>query len=247
MRVVAIARLATSVQAEAQALATYLGTLAYDERQKLSAGLPAIVLSTPDAARAEALDEELRSRGHGTVGCDSSEVVPSSAMISLRDFRFDDHALIAATETADHALPWSDVAVILRGTRRTYTTTTRVVNERRLAIGKAIITGGMAPTKMTSRDEISRADEAEPVLYLFRHSAAPPWILALHGARFGALGAAAVATAAPNFLAAVDRLRICAPTACFDDRLLTRKTTPVELDLLAHLLAKWIATTRPSR
>ena len=51
MYVVAILELATSVEAEAAALAADLGSTAYEQRLHLVAGLPAVVLTTADPAR----------------------------------------------------------------------------------------------------------------------------------------------------------------------------------------------------
>jgi hypothetical protein len=186
MHVVAIARLATSVEQEAQALAARNRTLAYEERQKLSAGLPAIVMSTPDEARAAALLADLRTRGHGALQCESSAVVAATAMTALRRFRFEDDALVAEAGSGDLRLPWADVAALLRATHRTRTSTTNVVTEKRLAIGKAIATGGLVATATSKRDVVTRTDDSEPVLYLFRRSGQPPWLLSQNKTQFTA-------------------------------------------------------------
>jgi len=76
------------------------------------------------------------------------------------------------------------------------------------------------------------------VLYLFRKSGATPWILREQGTHYEALGARLAPTAAPNFVTTVAELRARAPQACYDERLVARRTaSPTELDLLAHLVA----------
>lgn len=239
MHVVAIGRLATSIEQEAQALAARFGTLAYAERQKLHAGLPAVVLSTPDPALARALAGELRARGHDVLTCDTADVVAAEDMRSLRRFRFTDDALVVEAELEELALPWDDLAVMLRATHRIHARTTTTVKDKKVSIGKALVTGGLLITKTTTRHEVSGGDENEPVLYLFRRSANPPWILWQHRAQYTALGGRAT-TAAPNFTRTVDELRARAPRATFDDRLLARRSAPDELDLVAHLLAGWL-------
>src|SRR3954451_25225367 len=96
MHVVALAEIATSIEAEAAALAADLGTTAYEERLKLAAGLPAIVLTSADPAGALEPLATLPARRHGAVACDAAEVVPSHAMVPLRRFTFEPDALVPA-------------------------------------------------------------------------------------------------------------------------------------------------------
>ncbi len=240
MRVIAIARLGTPIEREAEALAADLGTLAYGERLKLSAGLPAIVLSTPDEARAESLLQNLRRRGHEAIACLASDVVPSGAMISLRRFRLDDDALVASDQ-AEERLPWNDISALLRATQRTRTQTVDVVKEKKFDLPRALATGGLIRNRTTKREVSTRSEVIEPVLYLFRRSGKTPFILREQGTHYGALGSQLEPTAPRNFKLTVDHLRARAPLATFDERLLTRKCSPQELDLLAHLLALSIA------
>ena len=61
MHVVAIAS-ASPLETEAAELAAHLGTTAYEERLKLAAGLPAIVLMSADASRARQLCADFEDR-----------------------------------------------------------------------------------------------------------------------------------------------------------------------------------------
>ena len=97
MHVVAITFLASPLETEAAELAAHLGTTAYEERLKLAAGLPAIVLMSADASRARQLCADLQSRGHGAVTCSADDALPSGAMVSLRRFAFDDDAIVATS------------------------------------------------------------------------------------------------------------------------------------------------------
>lgn len=230
MFVVAIARLETSIEQEARALAAGFGTTIFDERQKLLGGMPAIVLITPDESRATALLAELTARGHGALSCDMSKVVATSEMFSLRRFRFDDHALIAYTALADE-LSWQDVAVLLRATHR---------QDRHVRVeSKTLRVGGLFPAKLTKGVAV-RTDKFEPVLYLFRRSERVPWILQQDRAQYSGLGDAVALNAPANFTRAVEQIVARCPHARFDDRLLARKGSPDEMDLLAHLHATWL-------
>ena len=229
MYVVAIARLETPIEQEALALAERFGTTAFDERQKLRAGTPAIVLFTPDEARAGSLLAELTTRGHGALMCETSKIVATSDMLSPRRFRFDDHALIAFTATADE-LPWQDVAVLLRATHR---------HETHVHVeSKALRAGGLLPAKRL-KSITTRTDKFEPVLYLFRRSDRVPWILQQDRALYSGPQISTL-NARTNFERAVDDIVARCPHARYDDRLLSRKGSANELDMLAHLQATWL-------
>jgi hypothetical protein len=98
------------------------------------------------------------------------------------------------------------------------------------------------------------------VLYVFRRSGGTPWILREHGGHWAGLGCPLAASSIENFRLAVGLLRGRTPGAVYDDRLRSRKTSPERMettstkgartvetsseggiDLLAHVLALWIA------
>lgn len=238
MHVVAIAKLATSIEAEADALAAAKGTLAYEERLKLRADLPVIVLSTPDQARAAALAGEIRGRGHGVIVCDTAEVVAESKMTLLRQFRFEPEALVVSVGLDELELPWTDIAALVCATHHTHTETVDSVKRKQFSLSRTIATGGLLHSKQVKTEAVSRSDDSEPVLYLFRGSKQPPWLLAQNRANFTALGDRIAPTAAPNFRLAVELLRKRAQFAVFDDRLVKRRGTIAEVDLFAHLVAQ---------
>ena len=230
--VVAIVRLGTAVDVEARALAAELGTTAYDERLKLAAGVPAVVLTTPDEARANGLARGIVARGHAVHVMRTSDVVAADAMIAMRQFQ-----LVAGGLASGAAqLPWTDVAVLVRATHRRVTETTSVTTEKKLAIGRAIATGGLAMSKKVKREVTTRSEDIEQVLYLFRASGATPWLLREHGTLYNALGTDLTPSALNNFALAVARFRASAPHARFDERLVARKPSADEVDLLAHLV-----------
>lgn len=233
MHVVAITQLSSTVEREAAALAVDLGGIAYEHRQKLAVGLPAVILTTPDAQRAQTLVGKLRARGHIAIACRTADIVASSAMISLRRFRIEPDALVAG----EQRLPWRDIATLVRATHRRRTETTTVVKDKQLALGRAIVTGGLVMRKTTTREVATRTDETDPVLYVFRSDGATPWLLCEQGTHFEALGAQLTPISARNFQLTVELLRNRAPTAKFHDTLLTRRVVVEELDLLAHMLS----------
>ncbi len=232
MIVVAIIRLATSIEIEAKALAADLQILPYEARLKLNAGVPTIALATPDAARATALTTSLQARGHQVLRLDTERVVAASTMYAVRRCRFEPDALVAD----DRRLAWPDLAAIVRATHRSSSESVDDIKTSKFSVGRAMLSGGLVTRKTTTSKQVTRVDEVDPVLYLFSRSGAP-WILRERTLRYDALGADVTPTSAHNFARLIDEIRTRASGAAFDDRLVARRGSPDEIDLLAHVVA----------
>jgi hypothetical protein len=228
---VAIAKLGTPIEAEAKALAADLGTLAYEERMKLAAGLPAVVLVTTDGDAAQALVGKLRARGHRALTCAASAVIRATDMIQMRNFQLDE----AGLESAGEQLPWEDIAALVRARHQRQVGATETVKQKKFDAARAILTGGLVMRKTETRTVATTTDEIEQVLYVFRASGATPWLLREHSTNYAALGAALTPLAARNFALVVERLRARAPHAAFDDSLV-RRPTIADVDLYAQLV-----------
>lgn len=231
--IVAIASLATPLEAEAKALAADLGSSTpYETRLKLTAGLPAIVLTTTDAAAAKALVTKLRGRGHRALACAASSVVPAAQMVSLRRFTLDDDGL----DNGEAQLPWSAISVLVQARHRRQTETVEQVKDKKFDLTRAIATGGLIMRKTEKREVVTRVEDSEQVLYLFRSDGESPWLLREHAANYAGLGAALQPIASRNFAIAVEKFRAHAAHARFDDSLL-RRPAVTDVDLFAHLLS----------
>jgi hypothetical protein len=282
MHVVAIAELGAPIAEEAPALAADLGSSVYDERLNLNAGLPAVVLATADAARARTLLERLRGRGHGALACEAGALVSSERMVSMRRFRLEPDAIVeghdparpqpsaaeaspyrealdAGEERPPAHLPFASVSALLRASRLVRTEKPVEVKEKKFALGRAVVSGGLMMTKTVTRQETSVVEDREQLLYLFRRDGQPPWILYENGTHFSGLGGELAPSALANFFRTVERLRQLAPHAVYDERFLKLRRPPERaaraaaalptlagapeggMDLLAHLLARWIA------
>ena len=259
MFVVAIGELNGSIDAEAGPSASDLGTTAYDARLLLAAGTPAIVKTTPDRALALELLARLRARGHGAVACDASAVVGSADMVAMRRPRLGPDAILL-DDRPEERLPYDDILALLPAVHRRRVDTATQTRETKLSMGRAMMTGGMAFTKTVKTETAhcrrgarsgalpvppQRTDAVDPA------RARTSWTGHEHDAR-------AVAVARTSGMA-VAALRQRAPDATFDDRLSTRKaaermamsgaagnttvktSSEAGVDLLAHVLALWIA------
>jgi hypothetical protein len=230
--VVGLTALAAPIEAEAKALAADLGTTIYEEKLKLTAGVPLLVLSTTDGAAARDLLAKLRARGHRAQLCRASEVIPSARMTVLKHFTFDADGLDSGADQ----LPWDDVSALIQARHHVHTEKTATIKERKFDLGRTVMTGGLMTSKTSKRDVVTKTDDIEHVLYLFRASGEAPWLLREHGTNYSCLGARLDPTAARNFATAVERFRAHAPHARFDESLARRPVK--EADLFAHLIAK---------
>jgi hypothetical protein len=223
-------------------LARELGTTLYELKLTLSTGFPAVVLATTEPPRAALAMAAIERSGYRAVMCDRAEMVPSTSMTALRDFLLGP-AGIAPTAGPCEQLPYADLLALLRASHRTTTTSTEEVKERKLRPGMAIATGGLVLSKKTTREVTTKTESREQVLYFFRKSGAPPWILRERSARYMGLGSELRPTSLENFATTVRLVRRLAPKAHYDERLMSGR--PIRgvaegidaADVLAYLVA----------
>jgi hypothetical protein len=242
MYLVAIGELHGSAETATGPLAKDLGTTAYELRLLLNAGFPAVVLATVDQQLARTAVATVARHGHAPIACQRSEVVPSTRMTLLRNFEFAPDG-VTAEKGASELLRYDDIAVILRAVHQTTTETSEEVKERKLRPLMAVATGGLVMSKTTKRQVLTRTEQREQALYLFRRSGQSPWLLRERSARYGGLGVELRPTGLENFTTTIRRFRELAPGAAYDERLMNCRpirgvAQGVEAtDLLAHLLA----------
>lgn len=238
MYLVAVAELAADVEQEGPQLAKDLGISPYEARLLLAGERPKVVLRTPDEGRARALLSKLRERRHGAIACDARAIVATEAMVKLGAFALGDDALRAG---GGEELPYADLLAIFRAIRPELTTSTKTVAQTKLALGRAMLTGGLVATKRTTHEVTKRVEEREQLVYLVRTSGAKPWVVRGKTTSFEGLGDTMAPSLAENFMRLVAELRRRAPDAAYDERLLrfhaTNDASPERLDERVHLLA----------
>lgn len=243
MYLVAIAELRGAIDATLKELAAELGTTPYELRLVVNGGTPAVVLTTVDADKARAAAAAIARHKHVSTLLDSRTVVASADMTELVRFAFRPSALVA-DERAEAELPYADIGALVRASHRETQTTTEQVKERKLRPVMAIATGGLVMSKKTTREVTRHEEHREQVLYIFRRSGDAPWILRERGALYGGLGPDTAPAAFTNFQTTIQRLRDRAPSAAYDERLMTPRTLrgvapgSDATDLLAYLIAQ---------
>jgi hypothetical protein len=183
-------------------------------------------------------------------------------MVPQRRFTFEPDALVA-TDVPGARLPYGDVLGIFRASHETRSETRTESTSKSFSAGRALLTGGVLHTKSVTREETSVTHDREQICYLFRAGGDTPWLLRERGTQYAGLGAAAGPSSALNFVATLARLRKLSPGAVYDERLMNPRNAPRRpfrsgsrsdetvgvstasgVDLVAHLLALWIAGAR---
>jgi hypothetical protein len=253
MYAVAITELAGGPEAAAAAIAPILGKTPYEMRLELVAGMPALVLTTPEVPRATEIAVKLRALGHGVLAFDTTKVVSSDDMIGMKRFRLDPDG-IGIEDRPGEKLPYDEVWALIRAVHRFDSETREQVKGKQFSPMRALATGGLMVTKASTSEVRSVANEKSGVLYLFRRTGKTPWILRETGTNYAALGAACAPSQVQNFGTTVRLLRERMPQVAFDDRLVTMKrirqgeaisrpgvsiesSTVPWTDLLAHVVA----------
>ncbi len=221
MYVVAFTELAPLTDQVVGTLAAELGIIAYDARLLLGGGAPHILLTTPDLTRAQDLTTRLLAHGHRAVIVDDTQVVPSARMTAIRRFRFEASQIVLETEAAE-ALPYDDVHAVLRAYHQVSSEIRSEVKTTSINVSRVLVTGMVTVSTKTTQ-KVAHDEEREGVMYLFRRSEKPPWILRESHVSFLALGAAMLPTRPQNYARLHEVLRRYLRHARFDDSLLSVK------------------------
>lgn len=258
----AVIALGTAVEVEAPLLAADLGMTPYEAALMLRVPSPAPVLRTDDRARAMALFERLRARGHDAVACEAGAVASSETMTQLRGFRLEADAFVLDTAPTARGpgeprrIPWGDIVAIVRANHRTRTERLEKHEEKRLSLGRAALSGGLMVARTRVKEAKVASEEREQVLYLFPSSGVPVFA-AQSRVRYEGLGGALRPVQLENFTTLVRVLRDRALGAAYDERLLAPRpqiervrtltrghettSSAAGIDLLAHLVAMAVA------
>jgi hypothetical protein len=247
MFVLAVGKLDGDADARARAYARATGAGAYDARVRVQAPAPRVVSTHASAEDAARLADALEPEGFAPFVFDASTTEHDGDRLIARSFQLgDDEVHVELRDGRRHTLALRQVRLILRGTRIQVTTEVETRKERKLSIGKAVLTGGLAMTKTVEKTVEQQRDARDGFLYC--HEEGGPTVAFLEtGVLYDGLGAAREPTRAGNFARLARLLRDRSPSAVWDERLLTRAgqvqvlggLLPPEqaLDLAAALLA----------
>jgi hypothetical protein len=231
-----------------QALAGALGIIVFEARQRLIGGGPSVVASFADQQQARVVAEKVGRVGIKALIVDATAVRLRNYFFIVRHFKFEDRVLkIEAHNGQQETLPYAEMRLVLTGTSVVGISETKTIVEKKFSMGKTLLAGGIPMSKKVERQEEVFSEESEQILYLYAHDR-PTAVFSLNGMNYDGFGAEMKLSRKLNFSHLISQLRLHAPGAAFDDRLLNRSSQvrllgsvqgrEAGLDLAAEILAR---------
>ncbi|MEZ4459202.1 MAG: hypothetical protein R3E66_05655 [bacterium] len=203
-------------------LARVLGLSAYDARLKVNVASPGpVVLATHE-------DQETLEVYADTLCADGvpSFVVGPDDLLSpfvARKLEFGPDGLHVEARDGQHrTVSLDNVHAIIRGIGITTFETTETESTRKLAMGRAIATGGLLLTKKVETTRTQTRDARAGFCFVVVGNGLPPVLLSEDELQYDGLGAAMKATRSLNFSYVCDHLKSLCPNATYDTQLLNR-------------------------
>jgi hypothetical protein len=254
MHIVVINGWIKETDALVQALAVALGLTAYEARQRMIGGEPVVVACFADQHQAAALAAKLNKSGMSTLVMDVTELRSGAGKYTVRRFEFDARSLrIESMEGSTVEVPYCDIDLLLPGTSIERNSELVTISERKLSLGKTLLSGGIPMTKKIERQEEIETEECERVLYLYAGNR-PQVVFRQNVMTYEGFGAAMKMSRDLNFAYLTSELRRHCPGAVYNDRLLSRggparllgpaQRMERSLDLAAAVLARSLRNIR---
>jgi hypothetical protein len=214
----------------------------------MTGGGPAVVASFADPQLALTLAEKLNQSGIATLVVDATAVRGRSSHFIVRRFELNEWSMRIETSDGQQAeIPYAEIGLLLPATSIVGISETKTVIERKLSIGKTILSGGIPMTRKLEQQEEVTTEERKKVLYLYAGKRTPVFF-SQNGMTYDGLGAAMKLSRELNFTHLISELRRFCPGADYDDRLLNRVgqvrllgpslNPETYLDLAAEILAR---------
>ena len=229
MHLVATVRSPADLAAGVAALVASAGMTPAEARMRLAPEPPALLARLP-VEQAATVVAALQRAGLAALAID--EAVPTDAdRLQARSFAFEPGAGRFTTRTGETlTLPWGEVRLVLRGLRTARVTTEHTEINRKLALGRAVLTGGLVLTKKTT--STVRGAEEDPEQFLLVHGDSGQRVmLAEQAMEFSGLGPLLQPARSANVAVLAQELKRRTPGAFHDDRLvrLGRRALPFVL------------------
>lgn len=204
-----------------QSLAATLGMTQFEVRPRLLGGGPAVVGRFADEQQAARLAGTLRLSGVATFVLDSDEE-RSRGRYLVRRFTLDSGTLAVETVGGETVrIPLASVRLLLPAIGISLQTESVTVTERKLSLGKTLLSGGIPLTKKVTRQEEVQSEERERTLFVVAGEL-PLLVFRQNSMNYDGFGPAMKISRELNFSHLIAELRRLCPGALFDDRLLQR-------------------------
>jgi hypothetical protein len=204
--------------AAVQKAAGIAGLAMADASRFLAGPLPRILVrATREGAE---IVEALEQAGFVAFIGEASSILSDRERVLARNLELAPEALVALDGRGQrHPCPVAAISAYLRGIRLVETTEITKTTERKLDVGKALLTSGLSVTKKVETISQRTTSAKEPFLLIQRCDGLPGIMLYEHQLNYQCLGRGLQPSTFGNFTALLARLRTLAPTAPVDDRI----------------------------
>jgi hypothetical protein len=183
---VAVSRIPEGTEARAKA-AQAAGLALADLNRRLAGTLPRVLFV---GGAPVGLVETLSALGFGLFTCEPEEVPGDDQRVVVRKIELAPGAgalLAGDAKGQSHRCAAADIALLQRGVRVSRTSQAVKTTERKLDVGRAVLSGGLMLTKKVDKTEVKTTESSEPFL-LVQRSAGPDLILYERRIDYRALG-----------------------------------------------------------
>ena len=214
---IAIARMPAGPEALQQA-AGIAGIPLADASRRLAGTLPRILVrATPEGAR---MTEALQAAGFTAFAGEEAAIPGEKHRMVARSLEFSSSGFVAFDGRGQRQeCPAASISVFLRGIRTLETSEIVKTTERKLDLGKALLTSGLAVTKKVETISQRTTSTKEPFILVQRSDGLPGIMLYEGRLNYQCLGPALQPSRFGNFVALLARLQALAPGAPVDDRI----------------------------
>jgi hypothetical protein len=224
------------------------GMVLADFSRRLMGIMPRVLLPAALADRADELVSGLEELGFVAFACDPGAVPCDADRILVRGMEVRaDGVTFVDGQGQRHECPKTAIAAIQRGIRVSTSSEKVETTERRVDVGKAVLTGGMLLTSKVKKQTVRTQEDRDAFLLVARNDGEPDAIIYERRLDYRFLGADKQPSSFANLEKTLARLRALAPALPVDDRL-TRpgfvtglplvSADPVDLGLFLVSLAR---------
>lgn len=214
---IAVARI-PSAPASLQLAARVTGLPLPDVTRALAGTLPRVLVrATEDVDRQL---QELEAAGFVAFAGEGATLPTDRDRVVARDLELSAETITAIdAQGRRHPCPIGAIRALIRGVRRVEMIDVQTSTQRKLALGKALLTGGLAVTKKVTTTTERTTEEKEAFLLLLRSDGPPAIMVHERRMNYRCLGAGIQPSTFGNFTVLLARLRVLAPAAVVDDRI----------------------------
>ena len=137
-----------------------------DLNRRLAGILPRVLFAGGAPA---GLDQALAALGFGVLALEPTEVPDDDQRVVVRRLDFSGGALTAwDAQGKEHRASGPDIGLLQRGMRVSRNTQTVKTSERKLDVGRAVLSGGLLLTKKVEKTDVKTTETSEPFLLVQR-------------------------------------------------------------------------------